>query len=105
MKYAINLLKEPNQSLSVNLTDNLGNTYAVDIDLRSLNNGLICANVSVNDEMQCAGRLCNINTPLLLNDIINGNLYFTDLYGNDAPDYKQFNDRFLLVYDTEFKVG
>lgn len=105
MKYAISLLNEPNQSLSVNLTDDAGTVYAVDIDLRTLPSGLICANVTVDGDLQCAGRMCNLNIPLLLDDVLNGNLYFVDNFGTENPNYKEFNDRFQLVYDTEFRVG
>ena len=38
-------------------------------------------------------------------DNLGGNLYFEDQFGTTDPDYHQFNERFLLVYDSAYEVS
>lgn len=105
MRYKITLLQVPNQETSFNLEDEGGNFYVCDLKLRTLPNGALIADVAVDAEQQVCGRYCNNRMPLLPTNVINGNLYFEDLYGSEEPLYTMFNDRFALIYDTEFRVG
>ena len=91
----INLLQIPNQSLSCNLTDGKGNYFAVDITLRTLPDGRLCAKIAINDNVM----------PLIPTNILNGNIYFKDTYFDTDPKYIGFNEQYLLIYDTEFKLG
>lgn len=104
-RYSINLVKEPNIELFCNLTDDKGTVFAVDIALRHLQDGSLCANIDVNGDPQHYGVLVHNKMPLLPSDILGGNIYFEDQYGNDDPVYTEYGDRFLLIYDTEFKLG
>lgn len=99
------MLNEPNQSLSCNLTDDSGTVFAVDINLRTLSDGNLIADVIVDNIPQRYGVMCNNNMPLVPNNMLGGNIYFQDQYGNDNPQYKDFNDRYLLIYDSEFRIG
>lgn len=104
-KYSINLLQVPNQSLSCNLTDDENNTYAVDIDLRTLSDGNMVANISVNGKMIISSVMCCNKMPLIPSNMINGNIYFEDEFGNTDPVYSGFNEKYKLIYDTEFRLG
>ena len=33
-----------------------------------------------------------------------GNFYFKDLIGNEDPQYEKFNNRFILVYDSNYMI-
>lgn len=105
MRYAINLLNEPNQKVSANLQDNNGNYYAVDLSFRTYANGSMSADIIIDDQPARYGVLVNDRMPLVPNHSLNGNIYFEDQYGNENPSYEQFNERFLLIYDTECYVG
>lgn len=105
MKYIINLINIPNQSGSCNLTDDNGLVYAVDYSIRTLPDGNILMDISVNDEVQRQGVICANMMPLVPTNILNGNLYFRDIYGNENPNYNEYNTRFQLIYDTEFRLG
>ncbi|MCH5202387.1 MAG: hypothetical protein J1F17_04185 [Oscillospiraceae bacterium] len=105
MRYSINLLNEPNQSLNCNLTDDAGNIFAVDINLRTLSDGGLIADIIVDGTPQRYGVMCNNNMPLLSSNILGGNLYFQDQCGNEDPYYEDFNDKFLLIYDSEYRLG
>lgn len=104
-KYSINLLQVPNQSLSCNLTDDENNTYAVDIDLRTLSDGNMVANISIDGEMIISSVMCCNKMPLIPSNMINGNIYFEDEFDNTDPVYSGFNDKYKLIYDTEFRLG
>lgn len=101
---SINIIQEPNQILSVNLTDDNGNIYIADIKLRTMDDGSLIMDLAIDDEPQFYGRRCVNKMPLLLNQVIGGNLYFYDLFGNSDPVYTEFNDRYILVYDTEYNL-
>lgn len=103
MKYEISLVKTANQSLSCTLT-NGNNSYSVDIKLRTLFSGSLCADVSINGNIERLSVLCHNLSPLLATNILGGNIYFEDIFGNDDPNFEDFNDRFKLIYDTEYKV-
>lgn len=100
----INLLQQPNQKISCNLESN-GTLYAVDIDLRTLMDGSLICNIYVNNEVQVLSEVCCNKMPLVPTNILNGNIYFMDMDGNDDPEYTGFNDKYLLIFDTEFKLG
>lgn len=104
-KYMINLLQEPNQELTCNCTDDNGMSYALDLKLRTLLDGNLCIDIVVDGETQRLSAICTNDMPLLPTNIINGNLYFDDIYGTSDPSYEEFNDRFRLIYDTELKLG
>lgn len=104
-KYMINLLQEPNQELTCNCQDDLGNNFALDLKLRTLPDDNLCIDISVDGEIQRLSAICTNDMPLLPNNILNGNIYFDDLYGTSDPYYTEFNDRFRLIYDTEFRLG
>lgn len=104
-KYVINLLNEPNQRFSANLTDDNDIVNAVDFALRTLPDGNLLMNISVNNKLQRDGVICCNLMPLVPTNILNGNIYFEDLYGNENPKYEDFNTRFRLIYDTEFYFG
>lgn len=50
------------------------------------------------------GKKCITNMPLIYNNALGGNFYWFDKYGNENPNYANFNDRFLLIFDTEYKI-
>lgn len=101
----INLLQQPNQKITCNLEDGNGTIYAVDINLRTLMDGSLICDIYVNDEIQVLSEVCCNKMPLLPTDILNGNMYFMDMDGNSDPEYPGFNDRYVLIYDTEFILG
>lgn len=105
MKYQITLLNEPNQRIDCNLTDDYDNMYQLELSLRTLPDGQLLADLSIDSEGQRFGVICHDRMPLIPNNVLNGNIYFEDLYGKDDPVYNEFNDRFVLVYDTEFVIG
>lgn len=106
MRYQINLVNAPNQEFSANLKDDDGNFWALDMKLRTYENGALSCDISINGELVRAGQFCNNKMPLIgKKNIIQGNIYFEDQYGNDNPSYEGFNDRFLLIYDTEYRLG
>lgn len=101
---SINIIQQPNQSLSVNLTDDNGNVHIADINLRTMYDGFLIMDLIIDDKPQFYGRRCINRMPLLLNRVIQGNLYFYDLFGNSDPVYTEFNDRYVLIYDTEYNL-
>lgn len=105
MKYQITLVNVPNQSGSCNLTDDNGDMYGIDYNIRTLPDGNVLMDITVNDEVQRQGVICTNLMPLVPTNILNGNLYFQDIYGNNNPNYQDFNTRFQLIYDTEFRLG
>lgn len=106
MRYAINLLNEPNQSFSANLEDENGNYFALDMKLRTYSNGSLSCDISIDGVDVRNGQYCNDRMPLIpRKNIITGNIYFEDQYGNSNPFYEGFNDRYLLIYDTEYNIG
>lgn len=105
MKYQINLLQMPNQTLSCNLSDEKGNFFAVDITLRTLPDGNLIASIKVDGETVISSVMCCNNMPLIPTNILNGNIYFTDVYFDTDPVYTGFNEQYLLIYDTEFRLG
>ena len=73
---AINLINEPNSKVSAN----------------------------IDGEVQFYGRRCINRMPLMLSQVVSGNFYFYDLYGNSDPEYSGFNNRYQLIYDTDFNL-
>lgn len=105
MKQKINLLQVPNQAFSCNLSDDEGNFYMLDMTLRTLPDNNLIANITIDNESVISGVNCCNNMPLIPNNRLNGNIYFTDVYENSDPNYTGFNEQYLLIYDTEFKLG
>lgn len=105
MKYEINLLNVPNQSTSCNLVDDNSNFFAVDFNLRTLMDGNLIIDITVNDEIQVLSSICCNKMPLMPTNLLNGNLYFEDVFGDSDPSYEGFNERYKLIYDTEFRLG
>jgi hypothetical protein len=105
MKQQINLLQVPNQTLSCNLNDEQGNFFTVDIGLRTLPDGNLIASITVNNEVIVSSVMCCNRMPLLPTNIMNGNIYFMDTFFDTDPVYTGFNEQYILVYDTEFKLG
>lgn len=102
MKYKINLLKVPNQKLSCNLANNNGDYITLDISLRTLPDGLLIADLTVNNEIQRLSAIVHNNMPLLPTNTVGGNVYFNDIYGDNDPIYTDFNDRYQLIYDSNY---
>ena len=100
----INLVNEPNISVSANITDANGDVHSVDINLRTMPDKSLIMDLIIDDVVQFYGRRCVNRMPLMLSQFIGGNFYFYDQYGNSDPEYTGFNDRYVLVYDTEFKL-
>jgi len=104
MKYKVNLLQIPNQEVSFNIENDKG-FFAVDVNLRKMPTAGLVADVFIDGVPQIYGRRCVDRMPLLLNNNLGGNLYFEDQFGTIDPDYHQFNERFLLVYDSAYEVS
>jgi len=100
----INLINEPNTSVSANITDSSGNIHSVDVKLRTIQDGSLVCDMRIDDVDIFYGRRCINRMPLLFNNAIEGNFYFYDLYENADPQYTGFNSRWVLVYDTEFSL-
>lgn len=98
-KQIINLNQIANQSLSFDIGD-----YSFDMNLRTTDVGLFC-DLSINDDDIFKGKRCVNLMPLILSKtLLTGNLYFEDRYGNDNPEYNEFNTRFQLIYDDEYII-
>ena len=104
MQTAINLIQTPVQELSATITDAAGYRRIVGISLRTMKDGSLIADITVDGEVQRYGVRCIDKMPLLLNNALNGNLYFYDTLGNTDPVYSGFNDRYLLIFDTEYSL-
>lgn len=105
MRYQITLLNEPNQEISADLEDKDGKNIYVDFAFRTFSDGSLCANISFNGEVVRNGIICHNLMPLLPNNNYGGNFYFEDKYGNEDPNFEDFNDRFMLVWDTEYIIS
>lgn len=89
----------PNQSISFDIDEGY-----IDLDLRTTETGLYC-NIALNGEQIFYGRRCCNKSPLFLSpNVIKGNLYFKDLYGNNDPNYEEFNSRYILIYDKNYTI-
>ena len=73
------------QNCTINLYYRFGNTY---MDL------VVGGGVVVNGAI-CRNRSSVVN---VANHIFTGALYFLDLLGDSDPNYKLFNDRYILLY-------
>ena len=73
------------QNCTISLYYRFGNTY---MDL------VVGNNVVINGAI-CRNRSSVVN---VANHIFAGALYFLDLLGDSDPDYKLFNDRYILLY-------
>lgn len=73
------------QNCTINLYYRFGNTY---MDL------VVGGGVVVNGAI-CRNRSSVVN---VANRIFTGALYFLDLLGDSDPNYKLFNDRYILLY-------
>lgn len=93
--YSIQLNKLPAQSFGVVLGDQ---DCRIDLYIRG---DQLYFDLQKNNEYLYKGVLCldraNL-TPFKYRGF-EGKLYFVDLEGQDAPDYKQFNERFVLIYE------
>ena len=73
------------QNCTINLYYRFGNTY---MDLVVGNNAVINGAI-------CRNRSSVVN---VANHVFAGALYFLDLLGDSDPNYKLFNDRYILLY-------
>ena len=96
-KYQIDLLQMPNQEISVEL----GND-SFDLSFRTIKGDLYISVVKNDEPMFYSKRCCN-KMPLL--NQRQGNMYFYDNSGNKNPNWQEFNDRFLLIYDDEYLLA
>ena len=103
--YRIQLNKIPNQAGSFNITDKNNKTYSIDYSIRLLTNYDLSITISINGVVYSQSKIIRDRMPLLLNNILGGNLYFKDLYGNKDPEYNQFNERYVFCFDTEYELG
>lgn len=101
---AINLINEPNSKVSANITDAAGEIHTVNVALRTMADGSLIMDLTIDGEVQFYGRRCINRMPLMLSQVISGNFYFYDLYGNSDPEYSEFNSRYQLIYDTDFNL-
>jgi hypothetical protein len=105
MQSIIQLNRVPNQEGSFNITNEAGKIFSINYSIRLLTTGSLCITLAVDDVVYTQSKIIKDRMPLLLNNIIGGNLYFMDEYGQEDPDYNEFNERFQFIYDTEFKLG
>ncbi len=103
-QYVINLLNEPNQKLSFDLEADDGTAFNIDMALRTTPNNLTVANIDINGQAVRQGVVCCNNMPLIAGNELKGNLLFVDQFGDEDPLFDQFNERFLLIYDTEYRL-
>lgn len=73
------------QNCTISLYYRFGNTY---MDL------VVGSNVVINGAI-CRNRSSVVN---VANHVFAGALYFLDLLGDSDPNYKLFNDRYILLY-------
>lgn len=104
MKYSIPLNQMPNLEVSANLKRADKTVAAADICLRTLTDGFLVMDLYIDGTAEFYGRRCIDRMPMLLNNNLGGNLYFEDKAGTENPDYQKFNDRFVLVYDDEYRI-
>lgn len=103
MKISVRLNNIPNQEGSFNIT--IGNTVlACNFKLRTLTDNSLIMDLIINGKVMFYGKKCITNMPLIYNNALGGNFYWFDKYGNENPNYVNFNDRFLLIFDTEYKI-
>lgn len=102
MKYKINLNQIPNQEGSFNITEPNGTVHRCDFSLRLLTDDSMCITLTIDDDTICQSKKCINKMPLVLNNKIKGNIYFLDIYGNTNPDFSKFNERYYLIYDTDY---
>ena len=95
--YRINLLQQPNQYISFNIGED-----GYDLQLRTMK-GVLYADLHKNGEALFYGRRCIDRMPLLYNQKL-GNFYFYDKYGSDNPTYDKLNDRFILIYNSNYTL-
>ena len=104
MKTAINLVATPNQSVSANISDANGKTHIVDMKLRTMPDGYLIMDMTIDNTPVFAGRRCVNKMPLVLGFPIAGNFYFMDKYENTDPTYDGLGGRYLLIYDDEYTL-
>lgn len=103
MIYEIALPNIPNGSGSFDLDE-----VSFDFTFRTLRDGSMCCDITItteDSEMVIGGRKCVNSSPLLLESPFasgKGNLYFYDKFGNENPTYDKLNERFVLIYDSEY---
>ena len=73
------------QNCTINLYYRFGNTYM----------DLVVGNSVVINGAICRNRSSVVN---VANHVFAGALYFLDLLGDSDPNYKLFNDRYILLY-------
>lgn len=88
-----------NQEISFDIPDGF-----IDLSLRTAETGLYC-DLSLNGKALFYGRRCIDRMPLIISpNLITGNLYFKDLYGNENPHFEEFNTRFILIYHATYTI-
>lgn len=95
-QYQIDLLQEPNQNIIVDIDDD-----SFDLSFRTIKGDLYISVIKNDKPMFYSKRCCN-KMPLL--NQRQGNMYFFDNSGNENPNWQEFNDRFLLIYDDEYSL-
>lgn len=104
MKTIINLSPTPNQTVSANISDVNGDMHILDLRLRTLPDGSLISDISIDNEWLAYGVRCLNNMPLLLGTQHIGNLYFTDQYSDTDPTYSGLGDQYQLIYDNEYTL-
>jgi hypothetical protein len=104
MKTIINLTQTPNQLVSANITDINGEIHVVDFRLRTMPDGSLITDITLDGDDVVYGQRCVNNMPLLLGYSGRGNFYFTDLYENTDPVYTRFGTQYELIYDNEYTM-
>ena len=104
MKTIINLTQTPNQLVSANITDANGDMHIVDFRLRTMPDGSLVTNITIDGDDVVYGQRCVNNMPLLLGLNTKGNFYFTDQFGDTDPVYTGFGTQYQLIYDNEYTM-
>ena len=105
MKTSINLTQAPNQSVSANISDPSGISHIVDFKLRTMPDGYLIMDMTIDETPIFYGRRCVNKMPLMLTPALAGNFYFYDQFGNTDPVYTGLTSRYLLIYDDEYELG
>ncbi|MDR0675476.1 MAG: hypothetical protein LBF97_00340 [Elusimicrobiota bacterium] len=91
----INLLNIPNQNFTF---DGLENTFEITLRTTILND--LIMDLKVGDKYSFYSKMCVDRQDLLLTTLNKEKLYFVDTKGQTNPNYKEFNDRYILIYES-----
>ncbi|MFV0627049.1 MAG: hypothetical protein ACK5N8_06860 [Alphaproteobacteria bacterium] len=104
MKTIISLPTSPNVKFSCDVTNDAGEILALDISLRTYEDKNVSMDLAANSQTIFMSRNCINKSPLILNNQLGGNIYFEDQFGDNDPYYTGYNNRYILVFDSEFRV-